>query len=324
MTVHSYVEPYKNEKILKWFLIMKLYTTRRFHISHPKNAGFSKLSPQEVNSILRANEYSHEFAGTGSVRSYDCNQLASNNPIEDTRSEATCLLTTGLLLGVFDGHGGAACAQVVSKRLYKYISACLLPPDMLRSLNDSLHNESSLELIQAFNDKIQFVNDVGELYKISFKKFVQELTEVNYNGGFEMHKALEKAFLRLDEDLSKEAIPDDLKNINMKTLSVAMSGTVACVAHIDGPHLHVANVGDCNAVLGVLTETNSWIARKLTNEHNSYNQSEVERIIKEHPYNECDTVIKMERLLGQLAPLRSLGDFSNRRSLGYNISIASC
>lgn len=48
-----------------------------------------------MNSILRANEYNHEFDGTGPVRSYDCNQLASNNPIEDTRSEATCVLTTG-------------------------------------------------------------------------------------------------------------------------------------------------------------------------------------------------------------------------------------
>lgn len=66
-----------------------------------------------------------------------------------------------------------------------------------------------------------------------------------------MHKALEKAFLRLDDDLSNEALPDEDGNVNMKTLSVAMSGSVGCVAHIDGPHLHIANVGDCNAVLGM-------------------------------------------------------------------------
>lgn len=49
---------------------------------------------------------------------------------------------------------------------------------MLRKLNDSLQNENNLELIHAINDKIQFVSDIGELYKISFKKFVQELSEV--------------------------------------------------------------------------------------------------------------------------------------------------
>lgn len=65
----------------------------------------------------------------------------------------------------------------------------------------------------------------------------------------------------------------------------------------------------CNFVSGTLTETNSWQVKKLAAEHNCYNQVEVERIIKEHPYNESNTVLKMERLLGQLAPLRALGDF---------------
>lgn len=61
--------------------------------------------------------------------------------------------------------------------------------------------------------------------------------------------------------------------------------------------------------LGTLSETNSWIANKLTNEHNTYNQAEVDRILKEHPYNESLSVIRMDRLLGHLAPLRAMGDF---------------
>ena len=48
----------------------------------------------QVDSILRANEINYDF-NEGSVKSYDSNQLASNNPIEDTRSEAKCMLTTG-------------------------------------------------------------------------------------------------------------------------------------------------------------------------------------------------------------------------------------
>jgi len=47
----------------------------------------------------------------------------------------------------------------------------------------------------------------------------------------------------------------------------------------------------------------------MTVEHNVDNRKEVEKILSEHPSNEKSTVIKMERLLGQLAPLRSLGDF---------------
>lgn len=49
-----------------------------------------------MDNILRANEYTHEFSN-GSVESYDSNQLASNNPIEDTRAEASCLITSGKL-----------------------------------------------------------------------------------------------------------------------------------------------------------------------------------------------------------------------------------
>ncbi|RZC41140.1 PP2C domain containing protein, partial [Asbolus verrucosus] len=201
-----------------------------------------------VDNILRANEYTHEFSN-GSVKSYDSNQLASNNPIEDTRSEASCLITSGHLVGVFDGHGGGACAQVIAKRLYHYITACLLPYDHLTNYVSSLSTSSPLELIQSYNDKVQFVDDVRDLYKNSFMEFLKDLSEVGYKQGFEMRKALEKAFLRLDDDLSKEALPTNGK-INMKTLSVAMSGSVACVAHIDGAHLHIAHVGDCSAVLG--------------------------------------------------------------------------
>jgi len=46
----------------------------------------------------------------------------------------------------------------------------------------------------------------------------------------------------------------------------------------------------------------------LVEEHNTDNLHELHRVISEHPSNEKDTVIKYERLLGQLAPLRAFGD----------------
>lgn len=54
-----------------------------------------RLTPQEVTAVLQTNEYTKEFDGETSVKYYDSNQLASNNPIEDTRCEAQCLLTKG-------------------------------------------------------------------------------------------------------------------------------------------------------------------------------------------------------------------------------------
>merc|ERR1712013_736257 len=66
----------------------------------------------------------------------------------------------------------------------------------------------------------------------------------------------------------------------------AMSGCVAAVAHIEGPHLSVASTGDCTAVVGSLSDTDTWLAKKLTQEHNSDNQKEVKRILAEHPETE--------------------------------------
>lgn len=53
----------------------------------------------------------------------------------------------------------------------------------------------------------------------------------------------------------------------------------------------------------------------MTVEHNTDNLLEVERILLEHPHSEKSTIFRMERLLGQLAPLRSFGDFRYKWSI---------
>lgn len=211
-------------------------------------------------------------------------------------------------MGVFDGHGGAACAQVVAKRLYNYITVSLLPPDLLAKYLNSIElNSTEMQLVQNINDKYDFVDELKGIYAESFRRFISKL--IDKNKDFQMKDVLEHAFLKLDADLSHEALQKNDGKVNLKTLSVGMSGAVACVAHIDGPHLHVASLGDCQAVIGVLTDSETWTAKKVSIEHNTDNQVEVERILNEHPHNERDTVLKMERLLGQLAPLRAFGDF---------------
>lgn len=270
-------------------------------VSHYGSSGPPKLSPYDVNCILRANEHTQDFVG-GSVKCYDSNQLASNSPIEDSRTEGTCVHTSGLLVGIFDGHGGAACSQVISKRLMRYIAASLVPPDDLKV--HIQNGAQSHSFINCHNDKLEFVSEIKDIYERSFNLFANELLNTTL-AGFQMHQVLENAFLRLDQDLSKEAI----EHPSLRTMSVAMSGAVALVAHIDGPHLHIASVGDCSAVLGTVTDTGQWIVKKLSTEHNSDNVAEVRRLLNEHPATERDTVIRGERLLGQLAPLRAMGDF---------------
>lgn len=218
-----------------------------------------------------------------------------------------CILTStllGHLFGVFDGHAGQACAQVIAKRLLRYIGASLVPPDTLRQQLSSPAGAQSHSFLKCHNDEVYFVDDIAELYEKSFSKFAHELCQKNPEE-FQMELAIENAFLRLDEDISGEA----LERPDQRTMSVAMSGAVACAVHIDGSNVYVGSTGDCLAVLGSITEEGRWRAKKLSTEHTAHNMSEVRRIFGEHPPEERDTVLREDRLLGQLAPLRAFGDF---------------
>lgn len=81
-------------------------------------------------------------------------------------------------------------------------------------------------------------------------------------------------------------------------MQVAFAGCTACVAHIGTDGIHVANSGDSRAVLGVQQEDGSWSALQLSQDHNSQNQAEVERIKAQHPPSERDSIITDDRLLG--------------------------
>jgi len=284
----------------------------------PPNLYQSKLTPAEVTNILRANEYSCNELPNGAVKSFDMNTLQSNSPIEDAHSEAHLKSGSGMLFGIFDGHGGAACGQVVAKRLLHYIAAGLLNPSELEKHIEAVRTgerkKDEYSVIHSYNDHFELVQDLRELYRESYLEYLEELKlkagqNEATNKMYNIEDILTSAFMTMDNDMSREAIPKVGGMVNMKTLTVAMSGAVSVVAHVDGPHLHVASTGDCTAVIGSLSETETWIANKLTLEHNSDNNKEVKRILSEHPESEHHHIIKGDRLLSILAPLRAFGDF---------------
>ncbi|XP_017051925.1 pyruvate dehydrogenase [acetyl-transferring]-phosphatase 1, mitochondrial [Drosophila ficusphila] len=266
-----------------------------------------QLSPYDVNLVLRENEFVYNFPVDGVIRSYETNQLGSNSPCEDSRTEASFLHRNGFICGIFDGHAGAACGQVVSKRLLRYVSAATLPRQVLRE--QMKQGCSSQSFLKCHNDNVDFVSEIKPIYEASFLKYIKQLSETPQR---DVASELENAFLQLDEGLSQEALASN----DVRTMSVALSGAVACVVHLEGLQLHVASTGDCGAVLGTLDpQTQQWHPKKLNTEHNADNMSEVRRILAEHPKQERETVIRNGRLLSQLAPLRAFGDFRYKWSL---------
>ncbi|XP_029378288.1 pyruvate dehydrogenase [acetyl-transferring]-phosphatase 2, mitochondrial [Echeneis naucrates] len=291
-----------------------------------------QLSQVQINSILRSNEQSvsvPEFYGGGlsSVRKFESNQLAANMPNEDHRSAATCLQSKGMLFGVFDGHGGWACAQAVSERLLYYIATAMMSKQSLEELEKCMeHCRPIPPILKWYKHHADYnYRDSASLYIDQLRVFWQELLDIEEHGeGMSPIDALECAFKRLDADISLEAqVP--LSNDLMKStaIQVAFSGCTACVAHIGTDGIHVANAGDCRAVLGVQEEDGSWSALPLSLDHNSQNQAEVERIRAQHPPSERDTIVTDGRLLGVLLPLRAFGDVRFKWSCALQQSVLS-
>lgn len=285
------------------------------HFIHPRDYASTPqrfyLTPPQVNSILKANEYSFkvpEFDGknVSSVLGFDSNQLPANAPIEDRRSAATCLQTRGMLLGVFDGHAGCACAQAVSERLFYYIAVSLLPHETLLEIENAVESGRALLPILQWHKHPNdyFSKEASKLYFNSLRTYWQELIDLNSGETTDVREALINAFKRLDNDISLEAqVGDPNSFLNYLVLQVAFSGATACVAHVDGIDLHVANTGDSRAMLGVQEEDGSWSAVNLSFDHNAQNEREVERVKMEHPKSEEKSVVKQDRLLGLLDTL---------------------
>ncbi|XP_078527157.1 pyruvate dehydrogenase [acetyl-transferring]-phosphatase 2, mitochondrial isoform X2 [Lissotriton helveticus] len=274
------------------------------------------FAPSHINHILRANEFSHkipDFDGknSNSILKFESNQLAANTPNEDRRSAAMCLQTKGLMFGVFDGHAGFACAQSISERLFYYIAVSLMSQQVLEEIEFAMeHMKPVLPILQWHKHRNDyFYRGVASLYVDHLRVYWQELIDLDNQSGLSVQEALAFAFKRLDHDISLEVqVPFENEVLRNRALQIAFSGATACVAHIDNIHLHVANVGDCRAVLGVENDDGTVSALPLTLDHNSLNEAELLRLYGEHPKSEEETIILNNRLLGILMPLRAFGD----------------
>uniref|UniRef100_A0A4W6FHX4 Si:ch211-15p9.2 n=1 Tax=Lates calcarifer TaxID=8187 RepID=A0A4W6FHX4_LATCA len=302
--------------------------SRRYRVG--QEAG--QMSSGQINRILKANEYSHTLPrgpASHGILGFHSNMLPSNHPGEDRRSSATCLPGRGgVLLGVFDGHAGPACAHTVSQRLFYYIAVATLPLRTLAEIERAVEEERAVPPLLEWHKHPQDHScpDGGATSFHSLRHYWQERLEdedqeeEQEEDGGRVTSALVNAFRRLDYDLSVEAqvhlsmssprrvsLPGEGLSLS-SPLRVALSGCTACVAHISNGVLHVANLGDSRAVLGVQEPDGRFSAFSLTNDHNAQNPDELQRILGEHPPSESRTVVRHDRLLGLLLPFRAFGD----------------
>ncbi|CAF2463192.1 unnamed protein product [Rotaria sp. Silwood2] len=221
------------------------------------------------------------------------------------------------LFGVFDGHGGPWCSDVVGQRLFEYIAVSLRPPNDLetimqkaRTMSSHDHsNISSLLLHSYYNPYKDMRNSkIKEIHQINLLKHIEEVYTTFDSDYTDISGALESAFIKLDRDICAEAIPTDTQTINEDLLQICTAGSCACVALIKDTDLYVANCGDARAILGTMDDNGNTSVIPLSSIHNINNNIETKRVLSEHPSNEYHSVIRDDRLLGLLMPFRAFGD----------------
>ncbi|XP_071502941.1 pyruvate dehydrogenase [acetyl-transferring]-phosphatase 1, mitochondrial-like [Diadema antillarum] len=270
------------------------------------------MTPEQTSEILQQNAVSVHFEEEPKrnlLQRFDSNQLFSNKPGEDRRAVAECLFTDGMLFGVFDGHGGTACAQAVSERLFNYIAAEILPFQLLPQILRQLKRGELQDLVRWYRHPNEYRLQVtAKLYHDSLVRYVQANLSVDIVDDDCVADVLKTAFDRLDKDLSTEATRAMTEELGIEPVLNAVAGSCACVAYLQDRDLYVGNIGDCRAVLGRSMGNGQWDAIRLSVDHNAQNTSEVERIKSVHPPDESATIIKNGRLLAELIPLRAFGN----------------
>ncbi|KAJ7507077.1 phosphatase 2C-like domain-containing protein [Mycena galericulata] len=212
-------------------------------------------------------------------------QPAADQPNEDRYFVEDWLLPSGKwkMLAVFDGHGaGTEAVDFVLGALPRAIRSAVCTISYAH-ISDTHLGEILRTCIRDVDMRIQ--NDFVSL-------FPGDINECS------------------DEDIrSVIRDPDSSQGDSRVEVLRARTGTTAIVALVDPKSsIHVASLGDCDAVLGTKDEEGLWRTTILSARHNCGNEDEVARIKAEHQ-NEPECVnTETQRTLGLIAVTRALGD----------------
>ncbi|CAF1060222.1 unnamed protein product [Adineta steineri] len=307
----------------------------------PEETSFEeqRLSSQEATGILRTHEASIDLEANCPVKYYEVNYLGANNPPEDRQAQARIHSPDSsnmYLFGVFDGHGGTWCSDVVRQRLFEYIAVTLHPPNDLQRImqeakritstthqthshdKTTLNSITSLLLHSYYNPYKDTRNSkIKEIHQINLLKHIEDAYTTIDHDNTDIISALESAFIKLDRDICAEAIPVDTQQVDEDIMQICTAGSCACVALVKDDDLYIANCGDARAILGTIDDEGNQTVVHLSHDHNVRNQSEVKRVLSEHPANESHSVIRSDRLLGLLMPFRAFGDIRFKWSANY-------
>ncbi|KAF8968819.1 phosphatase 2C-like domain-containing protein [Flammula alnicola] len=191
---------------------------------------------------------------------------------------------TWKFIGVFDGHGaGHEAVDFVFETL----------PGMIKASLASAVDAADVVSTTTIEDiLVRSISDIDDRIKADLLNF--------FPGG-------PAQISKLTDNEIKRAIRDPETGNSYVQIMRARTGTTALVALIDPlKSLHVASLGDCEALLGTRNGLGGWEVKTLSKRHNASNKVEADRVRAEHPGEaEC---IHQGRTLGLVTLTRAIGD----------------
>ena len=207
------------------------------------------MADDAVRKILTEQQYtlSTRDSNISPVLWFETNHYNANNPMEDRHCECYLKLNEAYFFGIFDGHSGWHCAESLRLRLPLYISLALMnteqrnlfvkkeitSKEILEYLSNPNDNCSTFKIPDGFAEKQQRIQSGSVL-------FAKRASDMIAN--FSTCDILKYAYLSMDRDITREAIPDGKCN---EPIWSGLSGAVTIGAFIKGNNIYVANTGSC-------------------------------------------------------------------------------
>ncbi|KAJ3348925.1 [Pyruvate dehydrogenase [acetyl-transferring]]-phosphatase 1, mitochondrial [Kappamyces sp. JEL0680] len=235
------------------------------------------LDMDQVQALFSQNQQSFvPLSPSASVARIDLNSLASNDPIEDRHSQHES--DQGVIVGIYDGHGGFQCADVVSKLLVSYVA---------REINTNGGAGAGKSAITS-------------ALKNAFVALDKDIT----TGCLQMTSSASHWWDVFFKPSSYASV--------LQGIRIAGSGSCAIVCYAVGEDVYVASTGDCRAVLGrrmgyVHKGEPQYQSIELSKDQTAVSPTEFSRMCEEHP-GEDATIVVRGRVLGGLQPSRAFGD----------------
>ncbi|WRT63309.1 uncharacterized protein IL334_000214 [Kwoniella shivajii] len=292
---------------------------------------FNRKSEKEVERILKENESGEKDVGRkgNPVIRWDTNWVGSNEPCEDRfasnlipRKSTSSNANDGsdiqsdegkkdlLLFSIIDGHAGDATSRLLKETLNPVIAISLaglqagfLPP--AESTGWKYWTEKLNPTSWFYSGKAESAwkpENVTKTLQYAFTQLDDHICQSPIRLLNEMRSASSANLVSSDKPTPRETL--------VALSQPATAGACAMTTLVDSENqdLYVALVGDCRAVAGWQTADGKWRCDALTEDQMGENLKEVERVRKEHPHSERDTVIKNGRVQGGLQPTRAMGD----------------